>query len=161
MRHFLHVFCLVLGLLLCQSAALAQPKNAFSYRYNLYNFATPLASDPEWTDIWADAQGHGAELAYQRRLFPNGFLVVPLKIGVTGIGPASEANSRRHLLGSLDALFQYQFFKHGNVINPYLHAGVGGLYGFDARAREFDFNVPVGLGDWQSYNDIYGTTNNP
>lgn len=22
-------------------------------------------------------------------------------------------------------------------------------------------NVPVGLGDWQSYNDIYGTTNNP
>ena len=22
-------------------------------------------------------------------------------------------------------------------------------------------NVPLGLGDWQSYNDIYGTTNNP
>src|SRR5260370_939424 len=22
-------------------------------------------------------------------------------------------------------------------------------------------NVPIGLGDWQSYNDIYGTTNNP
>jgi amidase len=22
-------------------------------------------------------------------------------------------------------------------------------------------NIPVGLGDWQSYNDIYGTTNNP
>src|SRR5260221_7438607 len=22
-------------------------------------------------------------------------------------------------------------------------------------------NVPVGLADWQSYNDIYGTTNNP
>src|SRR5258708_10385313 len=22
-------------------------------------------------------------------------------------------------------------------------------------------NVPVGLGDWQSYNEIYGTTNNP
>ncbi|MEA2965275.1 MAG: amidase, partial [Alphaproteobacteria bacterium] len=22
-------------------------------------------------------------------------------------------------------------------------------------------NVPVALGDWQSYNDIYGTTNNP
>ena len=22
-------------------------------------------------------------------------------------------------------------------------------------------NVPVGLGDWQSYNDVYGTTNNP
>jgi amidase len=22
-------------------------------------------------------------------------------------------------------------------------------------------NVPRGLGDWQSYNDIYGTTNNP
>src|ERR1700761_422855 len=22
-------------------------------------------------------------------------------------------------------------------------------------------NVPIGLGDWQSYNDVYGTTNNP
>ena len=22
-------------------------------------------------------------------------------------------------------------------------------------------NVPLGLGDWQSYNEIYGTTNNP
>ena len=22
-------------------------------------------------------------------------------------------------------------------------------------------NVPLGLTDWQSYNDIYGTTNNP
>ena len=22
-------------------------------------------------------------------------------------------------------------------------------------------NVPIGLGDWQSYNEIYGTTNNP
>ena len=22
-------------------------------------------------------------------------------------------------------------------------------------------NVPLGLGDWQSYNDVYGTTHNP
>ncbi|MBL7803325.1 MAG: OmpA family protein [Saprospiraceae bacterium] len=145
MRQILLMFCLATFLLLAQNDIQAQPKHGFSYRYTLYNFQTPQADNSEWHDIWGNAQGTGAELAYQYRLFKNGYLVVPLKFGVTDISDGSGAG-RYHFLGNLDALLQYQFFKYGNTINPYLHAGAGSTYDFDAGSDEFDMNVPLGLG---------------
>ena len=52
------------------------------------------------------------------------------------------------------------------------HSGAKGFLPQGRRARDHPrqtaggvilgkTNVPLGLGDWQSYNDIYGTTNNP
>ncbi len=145
MRQILPLFCLLMLISLGQATAQTQPKSAFSYRYTLYNFQTPLADNPNWYDIWGNAKGVGAELAYQHRLFQNGYLVVPLKFGVTDISDGSGP-ARRHLLGNLDALLQYHFFKYGNAINPFLHAGIGSAYDFDASSDEFDLNVPIGLG---------------
>lgn len=146
MRQFLPLLGLVMTLLLGPSVVQAQPKHGFSYRYTWYNYFTPLADNPNWSDFWDKSRGDGVELNYQCKLFHNAFLVIPVKFGVTDVPVGTPQRERRHLLGNLDALFQYQFFKYGNLINPYLHVGVGSAYDFDAKGDEFDFNVPVGLG---------------
>lgn len=132
--------------LLAQTPAFAQSKHSIAFRYVWYNYITPQDDNfdfgQDFENIFSDAKGSGLEIAYQNRLFPNGFLVIPVKVGVTQTTAGDDAP--RQFVGSLDALFQYSLFKHGSLINVPLHAGVGSTW--FAEDEEFDFGIPLGLG---------------
>lgn len=136
----------LLVILLAQTPAFTQPKHSFTFRYVWYNYSTPqdesLNFDKDLHKIFSESKGSGFEIAYQNRIIPNGFLVVPLKVGVTQTSNAE--NAPRQFIGNLDALFQYSLFKHGSLINIPIHAGVGSTY-FE-RDEVLDFNIPLGLG---------------
>ena len=139
-------FLFLLVFLLAQTPAFAQPKHSIAFRHVWYNYITPQDDNfdfgEDFTNIFSDSKGSGLEIAYQNRLFPNGFLVIPVKVGVTQTTAGDDAP--RQFVGNLDALLQYSLFKHGSLINVPLHAGLGTTW--FAEDEEFDFGVPVGLG---------------
>ncbi len=146
MKHFFTALCLAAGLLLAQYDASAQPNHGVTFRSLWYNYDNPSPAWADWNDIFGDANGRGVEVAYNHKLAQNTFLVVPLKLG-TARRPLTGGNNflrRNELLGNLDVLVQNNFFKYGNLINPYVQLGVGSTLNFDQDA--FDFNIPAGLG---------------
>ncbi len=146
MKRILTCFMIVFGLLLLTTEAFAQPKHALSYRNLYYNYVTPKATDCTWSDIFTDSPGHrGIELAYQRRIDHNTYVVFPLKFGLAEIPQrATDVRPRNETVGNFDVLIQRQFFKYGRFINPYVHFGLGSTYRF--KKEEFNLNLPLGVG---------------
>ena len=145
MKNICCTLFLLLCLLLTSSDILAQPKHSLAFRPTWYNYLTPINSDNlEFADIFNNNTGQGVEVAYYNRMFKNTYLAIPLKIGA-GRFPNSMGNlGRKELFGNLDVLLQHNFFKHGNAINPYLHAGLGSTYNIDQS--DFGLNFPVAVG---------------
>lgn len=85
---------------------------------------------------------HGYELGYQRQLTNNIVLNFPLRYGLVNSHIDSLASVSKSIL-SLDAQFQYQFFKEGRRFIPYLMAGIGGVHETEG---EFNIQIPAGLG---------------
>ncbi|MBX2892397.1 MAG: OmpA family protein [Saprospiraceae bacterium] len=143
-------------LLLCYQDLVAQPLHGLTARYNFYNYVSPQLRDRKFADIWGDIDGGGVELAYQWCFAPQTFLVIPVKYGSARIPPSTVNPGVNHKLFNLDALLQYELFRHENLINPYFHFGVGTTFDFDADKdrvfrervdkRDLDFNIPLGIG---------------
>lgn len=145
MKNALCTCLLLLTLLLTGADAIAQPKHSLAFRHTWYNYLTPLGADNfALEDAFQNTTGRGIELAYHNRLFKNTFLVVPLKIGASSFPLEGGLLSKRELAGNLDLLLQHHLFKHGNLINPFLHAGVGTFYNVDRE--DFGLNFPVAVG---------------
>ena len=144
MKNFFTAFCLVLTFLFVQHEAIAQPNHAITFRSIWYNYVNPQPEWSNWEDAFQDINGRGIELAYSRKLSKNAFLMVPAKIGLARLKTSSGSVSNGNMLGNLDLLLQNNFFKYGNLINPYVQMGVGSTWNFDQD--QFDFNIPAGLG---------------
>lgn len=87
---------------------------------------------------------HGLEIGYLRNIQPNLNLVVPLKIGVVNSLNVGELDDVEHkTVYGLDAQLQYQFWKPGKQIVPYILAGLGGV---GESEGEFNLQAPLGLG---------------
>jgi len=144
MKQILSSFCLVLALLCIQQEAFAQPTHGFTFRQIFYNYTVPSPAWSDWTDVWAQADGRGIEMSYSRRIQKNTYLVFPFKVGIANYAKGDEAPTRDKLMGNLDVLLQNNLFKHGNVLNPTIHLGIGSTWNTDDN--QFDFNIPAGLG---------------
>lgn len=144
MKHFLSIFCIVSALLLCQQEAFAQPKQAFTFRQVFYNYVTPAPAWKDWTDVYANSQGRGIEFSYSRRIAHNTYIVPGVKVGLARYAKGDEAPIRDKVLGNFDVLIQNNLFKHGYLINPTIHLGIGTSYNSDDS--QWDFNIPAGFG---------------
>lgn len=131
-------------LLLARQSAFAQPLNAITLRTVWYNYENPNPDWANWSDIFSNSVPRGVELAYNRRLDNNTWLVVPVKMGLLNRSSTTTFRGRGEVLGNLDLLIQQNLFKYGNLVNPTLHLGIGTTYNFDKRTG--DFNIPAGLG---------------
>jgi OOP family OmpA-OmpF porin len=144
MKQVFTIFCFVAAMLLFQKEAFAQPKHGFTYRMLWYNYVNPSPAWSDWSDVF-DTDGRGFELAYNRKIQKNTYLVVPVKFGV---GKYADENgvfgNNGVLMGNLDALIQYNLFKYGSVLNPTLHLGAGSTW--DTDNKNVDFNLPAGIG---------------
>lgn len=145
MKHLLTVFCLAFMLLLLQQETFAQPKHGITVRALFYNYENPQPEWEDWSEVF-ETDGRGVEVAYNRYFDKHTALVIPVKVG-TAPRPADRNNGVQggdELLLNLDGQLQYSFFKHGTLVNPYVHLGVGSTWNVDDES--FDFNIPAGLG---------------
>ncbi len=144
MKHFFAT-ALLLTLLLFNTPLIAQPMHSFALRPTQYNYHAPLRDNsPSFSDIFGKNSGGGVELTYYRRLLPNILLGLPLRLGTAQTEPQSGNAGRREWLLHLDVLAQQHFLRPTAVVQPYLHAGVGGVYNFDRQ--DFGVHFPVGIG---------------
>lgn len=142
-----HIFAtaFLLTLLLLSTPSSAQPMHSLALRPTLYNYHAPLRDNsPSFSDIFGKNSGGGVELTYYRRLLPNILLGLPLRLGAAQTDPQSGDAGRREWLLHLDLLAQQHFLRPTAVVQPYLHAGVGGVYNFDQQ--DFGVHFPVGIG---------------
>lgn len=145
MKKTFYLFFLLATLLLSQHKAWAQPKHSIAFRQSWYNYLNTISLDnPEWNNYYQNISGRGAELSYFNCLFKNTYLVVPLKLGTSRFADPAGLPTRKEMIGNLDVLLQHNFFRYGRLLSPYLHAGVGTLYNFDAK--DFGLNFPVAVG---------------
>ncbi len=145
MKHQCSAFLLFLFLLAASPNLLAQPKHSLAFRPTWYNYQSPLStSNLKFSDVYGNTTGQGVEVSYYNRLFKNTYLAIPLKLGTTSFPDASGFLGRKEVLGNLDVLLQHNFFKHGNIFNPFLHAGIGTAYNIDQS--DFGLNFPVAIG---------------
>jgi outer membrane protein OmpA-like peptidoglycan-associated protein len=144
MKHFF-VLALLLALLLLNTPSTAQPIHSFALRPTRYNYHAPLRDNtPSFSDIFGKNSGGGVELTYYRRLLPNILLGLPLRLGAAQTDPQSSDAGRREWLLHLDVLAQQHFLRPTAVVQPYLHAGIGGMYNFEQQ--NFGVHFPVGIG---------------
>jgi OmpA-OmpF porin, OOP family len=143
MKYFLHTFLFVIGLTIMTSSIFAQGKHGVAYRQNVYNYITPNLTNCEFSDIFHDRQGAGAELAYYRRLDSRTYFSLPVKFGVAHIPRTSVSRPQDYLIGNLDLLLQRNLFKN-KAFNPYINFGAGSQYNF--KNDHFDYSIPFGLG---------------
>jgi outer membrane protein OmpA-like peptidoglycan-associated protein len=143
MKQLITICCLVATLLIFQEQTFAQPTDGLTFRTLWYNYDNPEPAWEDWTDIFADANGRGVEVAYNRRLDKHTWLVVPAKLG-TARRSGDDFLRRRELLANLDVLVQNNLFRYGAILNPTVHLGVGSTWNVDAE--KFDFNIPAGVG---------------
>jgi outer membrane protein OmpA-like peptidoglycan-associated protein len=156
MKKFFNSIVATSCLLLFFQTLSAQPRHAVTARYNLYNYVAPRLQDPKFADVFNEIDGGGFELAYQWCFAPQTFLVFPVKFGTARIPQNTIDEGADHTMFSLDALLQYELFRHDNLLNPYFHFGLGTTYDSDAEDefpfretqgdKAWDFNIPVGLG---------------
>lgn len=145
MKQTTYALFLVLCLMLLGNQAFAQPKHSLGFRQNWNNYQTILDSDNfDLADVYRTTTGRGIEIAYYNRLFKNTYLAVPFKLGVARIPIKDRKFQQDDIITNLDLLLQHNLFKHGNLFNPYLHAGIGSLYNFGEQ--DFGVNFPVGIG---------------
>ncbi len=118
----------------------ADRKNGLSYRYSGINHQFPLDSKKIGN---LDHCTSGAEIAYWRYL--NNFLdlVVPFKLGTARFPISKEKTTNSRMLSSLDATLHLKYAKEGQLLNPYLLAGVGAMV---EAGNKFNVEFPVGLG---------------
>lgn len=144
MKHTLPTL-LLLTLLCIGNFARTQPIHSLAFRPTVYNYHAPLRDNtPSFSDIYGKNSGYGIELAYYRRLLPNVLLGLPLRVSSAQTDPLSGDSGQRQWLVHLDVLAQQHFLKPSAAVQPYLHAGVGGVY--HAEQQTFGVHFPVGLG---------------
>jgi len=143
MRKLITLSCFVFAFFMLQQVAIAQPKNALSFRYVRYNYTQPNPAIKDWQDIYSNAGGSGVQFAYQRLVQKNTYFVLPATIGV-GSYPVKAGGYRENLLVNVDALFQFHLLKFTSLLNPVLHLGLGSTW--ETRDNRADFNMPAGLG---------------
>ncbi len=144
MKQLFTTLSIAILFLLVQQDTFAQPLHGLTLRSVWYNYENP---NPDWDnvgDIFGDAGTRGIEIGYNRRLDNNTWLVVPFKIGLANRRLGNGLSTSSDLLSNLDLLVQQNLFKHGSLINPTVHLGVGTTYNFDQKLG--DFNIPAGLG---------------
>ncbi|MCS7036238.1 MAG: OmpA family protein [Saprospiraceae bacterium] len=142
---FFFATLLLAVLLLMPAPSWAQPRHSFALRPTLYNYHAPLRDNsPSFSDIFGKNSGGGVELTYYRRLLPNMLLGLPLRVGAAQTDPRSSNAGQREWLLHADVLAQQHFLRPTAGVQPYLHAGIGGVYNFEQQA--FGIHFPVGVG---------------
>ncbi|MEL7122861.1 MAG: OmpA family protein, partial [Bacteroidota bacterium] len=127
-------------------------KDALTLRATTINYQFPeFTSSLDREDFSA-----ALEIEYARRLGKNFALAFPLKIGKMKIPTDEMGGSMDVGFSSLDALLQLKFFDKSQFINPYIFAGVGGVW---EDFVEFGGQAPVGLGiDFRLSENFYLST---
>ena len=128
--------------------------SAVSFNAVLFDYYSP-SIDELFDDTYITA---GAKIGYHRNLTKGFNLEIPLKLGTVHLPTPGGANpvSNNRTIIDLDAIVQMQLFKLGNVIVPYLTAGLGGAY---IDGEDFDFQIPLGAGfDVKLFENFYLTS---
>ncbi|MCS6928958.1 MAG: OmpA family protein [Saprospiraceae bacterium] len=124
----------------------AQPIHSLAFRLTGYNHRAPLRDNsPTLSEIFGKNNGFGAELTYFRRMLPNFFLGLPVRVGSANVEPVGGTTAQQTWLLHADILAQQHFLKPSAIVQPYLHAGVGGAYDFEQRSLAMHFPVGIGL----------------